>query len=104
MVATWKGPGEIERSFYWTTRLEEPWSRPYVLVWHRVKATVQTQRWGGQVPEWVLKELAQGRRLKPFLAESPPAFPSFDRPRVLSEAYRAWPPSGIYLIETGHGG
>jgi 4-amino-4-deoxy-L-arabinose transferase-like glycosyltransferase len=103
-VATWKGTGERERPFNWTTRLEEPWPRPYLLVWHRRKAAVQTQRWDGDVPQWTLGELVKGRRIHPFVNEPPADFPSFDRPRTLSDAYRGWPPSGIYLIEDRHGG
>jgi 4-amino-4-deoxy-L-arabinose transferase-like glycosyltransferase len=103
-VATWKGTGERERPFYWTTHLEAPWPRPYLLVWQRKKAAVQTQRWDGQVPQWTLHELAEGRLVQPFVAEPAAAFPSFDRPRALSDAYQNWPPSGIYLIEDRHGG
>lgn len=106
LVATWKGTGEIGRPFYWEVRLDGPWAGPYLLVWHRGEAAVQTQRWYGQVPPWVFQELARGRLIRPFLDESTfvPAFPSFDRPRTLSDEYRTWPQSGIYLIEARHEG
>jgi 4-amino-4-deoxy-L-arabinose transferase-like glycosyltransferase len=78
-VATWTGPGEVERPFYWTERTDRPWARNYLLVWHPDRARTQAQRWGTEVPAWVQKELQRGRLVQAFPGE---------------------PEAGIYLVES----
>lgn len=68
-VATWKGEREGERPFYWTKRIDAPWTENYWLVWHPTEARNQAARWGTEVPLWVLQEVARGRLIKEFSGE-----------------------------------
>ncbi len=81
-VATWKGPGEVERPFYWTEQLDRPWAHKYLLVWHPTEAWIQAERWGAEVPSWVRTEVGRGRLLREFSGE---------------------PGGGVYLIGGRHG-
>ncbi len=82
-VATWKGQGEVERPFYWTERMDRPWAKKYLIVWHPALARIQAEQWGIEVPPWVRKEVGRGRLLRGFSGESG---------------------GGVYLIGGKHGG
>lgn len=68
-VATWKGPGEAKRPFYWTERIDGPLAEDYLLVWNPAEAGNQAKRWGTEVPPWVLEEVTRGRLVKEFSGE-----------------------------------
>ncbi|WP_447972474.1 ArnT family glycosyltransferase [Nitrospira sp. Kam-Ns4a] len=82
-VGMWKGPGEVERPFYWADPVEAPWPRPHVLVWRPTEAQEQARRWRTHVPAWVFEELARGRLVRAFSGE---------------------PGAGVYLVEGGGDG
>jgi 4-amino-4-deoxy-L-arabinose transferase-like glycosyltransferase len=98
-VVQWKGDGNVKAAFLWADQCDAPLPEQYLLVWHPQRAYVQTGRWGGRVPQWVLQAAAQGKLLRQFenKVELPP--PVFDLPKNQTHEYRTWPRAGIYLID-----
>ncbi len=99
-VARWRGEGEISPPFQWVDQRDTPWPGKYLLVWFPQRAYAQTRRWGGNVPQWVLNEVAQGKLFHQFQYETAGSTHNvFDHTKTQTNEYRTWPQAGIYLID-----
>jgi hypothetical protein len=98
-VARWKGEGEISPPFQWTDLRDTSWSEKYLLVWFPQRAYVQTRRWRGNMPQWVLHDVNQGKLIHQFKDETAKSTHNvFDHLGTQTSEYRTWPRAGIYLI------
>jgi hypothetical protein len=98
-VARWKGKGEKSPPFQWSDGRDIPWPGKYLLVWYPQRNDVQTKRWGGSIPQWVLHEVVKGKLIYQFQDETAESLLNvFDLSRTQVDEYRTWPQAGIYLV------
>jgi hypothetical protein len=98
-VARWKGEGEISPPFQWSDVRDTPWPGKYLLVWFPRRAYFQTIRWEGKIPQWLLREAAQGKLIHQFQNETAESTHNvLDRLRTETNEHQTWPQAGIYLI------